>query len=232
MNTWRQLKSNWILIVLIAVMLPANYHWWTILAQQRSGPSRADERAVIGSKALPIVARASDGQWRRIAFSETGSAIVYVMSPQCGWCAKNMANVRQLSSSVDGRYAFVGLLTGSGDPTSYAKTNGLTFPVYTDVAESSKDAYKMIGTPQTIVIRDGFVVANWIGAYIGDREREIEALLSVKLPGLLLDAPNPATTTAAGCLGADGTWYSVGRRIKSDTGAQLCQPDGNWSKAR
>jgi hypothetical protein len=229
-NTWVQLRNNWLLIALALVLLPANYYWWAFLtAESRQAAARPDERAVIGQPAPPVIARDLDGEWRRLDFSATSHAILYVTSPQCGWCTRNIPNVKALAQAAAGDYAFIGLFSGTGDAREYRERHGLTFPLYTAVDDASRDAYKMIGTPQTVVIRNGVVVANWIGAYGGSRQRELEAMFAVSLPGILPDSPAPAAAARVGCLGGDGEFYSVGRRVTLASGVKTCGADGEWS---
>lgn len=230
-NAWMQVKSNWVLLLVAAVMLPTNYYWWTLLAHETNkSTSREAERAVIGAKAPPIIAQSPDGEWQRIDFSDTSNAILYVTSPQCGWCTRNIPNVRTLAQAVSGRYAFVGLFSGTGDARDYVRLHNLPFPLYAAVAESSREAYRMIGTPQTIVIENGVVVASWIGAYAGSRQQELQTKFGIALPGILSESTEIAgSTTRVGCVGADGDFYSVGRRVSSPGGIRTCGADGRWT---
>lgn len=58
-------------------------------------------------------------------------------------------------------------------------------PVYKDLTELSKLTYKLGATPQTIVVSpEGKVIKNWMGAYSGDKAREVEEYFNVRLPGL------------------------------------------------
>ena len=61
----------------------------------------------------------------------------------------------------------------------------LTFPVYTDIPKELGEAYKMFGTPQTVVVLPkAQVIRNWVGAYAGNQRSEIEAYFHLTLPGL------------------------------------------------
>jgi len=57
--------------------------------------------------------------------------------------------------------------------------------VYTDLSDDTKKAYKMGGTPQTIVVSsDGQVLQNWNGAYTGEQQKQVEEFFGITLPGL------------------------------------------------
>jgi hypothetical protein len=212
-NTWVQLRNNWLLIALAFVLLPANYYWWAFLtAESRQAAARPDERAVIGQQAPPVIARDLDGEWRRLDFSATSHAILYVTSPQCGWCTRNIPNVKALAQAAAGEYAFIGLFSGTGDAREYRERHGLTFPLYTAVDDASRDAYRMIGTPQTVVIRNGVVVANWIGAYGGQSGEGTGSDVRCLAPG------DPAGFFAAG---SDASWLCR-RRWKFLLGRPPC----------
>lgn len=63
--------------------------------------------------------------------------------------------------------------------------NGLKLPVYSGLPNETKEAYKISGTPQTIVVSpEGRVLQNWMGAYVGDKKSQVEAFFHVTLPGL------------------------------------------------
>ena len=50
---------------------------------------------------------------------------------------------------------------------------------------SEDNAYRLSGTPQTIVVSSrGEVMKNWNGAYVGDVKHEVESYFGIILPGL------------------------------------------------
>ena len=59
------------------------------------------------------------------------------------------------------------------------------FPVYTDLAAKSVVAYRLGGTPDTLVVSsDGTLLRHWKGAYSGSNKQEIEEYFAITLPGL------------------------------------------------
>jgi peroxiredoxin len=140
----------------------------------------------VGATVSPIKAHALDGQPDVIAYGEADRPVVlYVFTPQCSWCARNLANLKALLAHEQGTYRFVGLSLTDKEVKDYASKNGLDFPVYFNPTEEAMREYKLGGTPQTIVIsRDGKVLKNWVGAYTGQQQTEVEQFFQLSLPGL------------------------------------------------
>jgi len=67
----------------------------------------------------------------------------------------------------------------------YVAKNDLKLPVYSGRSPETLKTYKLRSTPQTIVIAsDGGVLQDWMGAYAGDQQKQVEAFFHVSLPGL------------------------------------------------
>lgn len=231
-NRWN--AGNWMLLIVVATVLGANVYWWSLLkAHTPAGQSRRAEVSLIGQEAQPIVARSSStGDWQRLEFpASSQDSIVYVVSPTCIWCARNNANVIALASAIEGRYRIIGLFLGSGDPKKYASEHRLTFPFYSEIASDARAAYRLGGTPQTIVISGGKIAANWVGAYGENRGYEIATFFGFKLPGLLADGPTPQDEAPAHCSVPDGGTYSPGAVRIAETGRVRCDKSGKWEPA-
>lgn len=154
--------------------------------RERIQTLKSEQRLVAGTFVPPI--RATDPDGRGVTISYTGdgiSTVLYVFAPDCGWCKRNIANVRAMAHNTPPRVRFIGLsLTGDG-LREYLSQNDLGFPVCWGISDDVKAAYKIGGTPQTILISDqGRVLKNWMGAYSGELKKEIEAYLGVTLPGI------------------------------------------------
>jgi hypothetical protein len=147
---------------------------------------KSEQRLVAGTFVPPIKAKGLDGQDVTISYTGDGvSTILYVFAPDCGWCKRNIANVKMLASSVSPNLRFIGLSLAGDGLREYMSQNDLGFPVCWGITDDVKAAYKMGGTPQTILISDqGRVLKNWMGAYSGELKKEIEAYLSITLPGV------------------------------------------------
>jgi peroxiredoxin len=143
-----------------------------------------------GTSVPPMEITSLDGTPAHIAAADVQTPTVfYVFSVKCHWCEQNLDNIRALSSSISGRYRFVGISLDRDDPkdvADYASKNGLAFPVYYAPSLATLRSYKLGGTPHTIVVSpDGKVINDWAGAYNLETRTEVEQFFAVSLPGLL-----------------------------------------------
>jgi hypothetical protein len=148
-----------------------------------------ERRLSIGASAPPIIAHTLDGTPTTITFSgHTLPTILYVFSPQCVWCTRNLDNVKFIESTLNGKYQFVGLSMSDTLLENYIANNNLSFTVYKNPDERSVSDFRLRGTPVTLVIsQDGKVVKNWYGAFAGNQKRDIENFFGVNLPGVKMD---------------------------------------------
>lgn len=141
----------------------------------------------IGTAVPPITVVRFDGQQEVISYQSATnqSTVLYVFTPPCTWCARNMDNLKALVEKESGQYRLIGLSLSDTGLGEYVAKNQLNLPVYSGLSAETLKVYKLGGTPQTIVVSpDGRVVQNWAGAYVGDQKSQIEAFFHVKLPGL------------------------------------------------
>lgn len=121
----------------------------------------------------------------RVNFADdTRPTVLYVLSPQCGWCRRNEANMKALYAADSDKYRFVGVSLVSQNLAKYVSDKREPFPVY---LLSSKDAVQLhvAGTPETVVVGpDAKVIHAWEGVYIQQNQAEVEKYFGVKLPGL------------------------------------------------
>jgi peroxiredoxin len=100
--------------------------------------------------------------------------IIYVFSPSCGWCAKNLSNIRRLYAMRHTDYDFIGVSLTTEGLSEYLKEAGLEMPIYSLPSDTDLHNYHFGGTPETIVIgADGIVEESWEGAYGGQNYAEI-----------------------------------------------------------
>ena len=146
----------------------------------------ANRELKVGTVVPPITAKRLDGRSETITY--VGSArptVLYIFTPQCGWCTRNLDNLKTLIDQKGNEYRFIGISLSREELEKYIADHQLTFPVYTDIPQEVGEAYKMGGTPQTIVIStQGQVIQNWVGAYTGDQKSQINAYFNVSLPGI------------------------------------------------
>lgn len=130
-----------------------------------------------------------DGLMETIDYTQARQSIVlYILSPICGWCAKNERSIRQLIAEKGQEYRFLAISLSEPGAAEYANAHPLGVPLYTGLSEDTKKAYRMGGTPQTIVVSPkGVVIANWNGAYRGKQKDAIEKFFGVELPDIKVE---------------------------------------------
>jgi len=147
---------------------------------------KAEQSLPIGSTLPPIEAFDLAHHLQVLKYDPaTPPTVFYVFSPQCGWCAKNAPNLRVLSESIRGRYRLIGLSLSSAGLDEYVAKQGMDFPIYTNLSPQSVAAYRLGGTPTTIVVSaEGKLLREWKGAYMGSAKHEIEEYFGVSVPGV------------------------------------------------
>jgi peroxiredoxin len=140
----------------------------------------------VGADVSPIEDKDINGNSVSISYSNINQpTILYIFTPKCIWCARNLKNVKALANETKGNYRFVGLSLSKNNLKEYVAANSIDFVIYTDIPSSVVAAYKLGGTPQTIVISpSGKVVKNWFGAYQESIASEVESYFKIRLPGL------------------------------------------------
>ena len=140
----------------------------------------------IGESVPPITARKVDGEIETISYSKSDRpTVLYVFTPACSWCARNLENIKTLRRLRGAEYRFIGLSLSREGVSSNLAVHGFDLSTYTDLSKDALEAYKLHGTPQTIVISpEGRVIQNWMGAYVGHQKSQIEAFFHVSLPGI------------------------------------------------
>jgi peroxiredoxin len=161
-------------------------------------PKPAERILTIGSTLPPIRLKALDGHQEWLSYqNSTQPTVLYVFTPSCSWCARNMDNFKTLLDKERGHYRFIGLSLSGETLPEYVAKNDLKLPVYYGVSSETLKTYKFGTTPQTIVVSpEGRILQDWVGAYAGDQKTQVEAFFRVTLPGLLIE-PESGTVTEA-----------------------------------
>jgi hypothetical protein len=137
-----------------------------------------------GTTATSFDALSPTGDHLRITFPTDVPTVLYHFSPTCGWCERNWANISELATRTEGRYRVVGVSTVAVSPT-FVRDRAIQFEVASMVSEDVARAYRLGGTPQTILVSaDGRVLQDWKGAYVGIQAQELEGYFGLRLPGL------------------------------------------------
>ena len=127
-----------------------------------------------------------DGNRYALAYgSDPRKVVMFVFSPRCGFCTKNMPNWIAIADTLDRksfRIVAVSIVSeGVKDYVSQSKLAGV--PIIAEVDPKSRLSYEMTVTPQTILIDStGRVEKVWIGLTLKDDRADIERSLKVKLP--------------------------------------------------
>ena len=144
------------------------------------------QRLKPGTAVPPLTARRADRidqTLETIAYAGSGRpTVLYVLSPTCGWCARNHHSIQTLVAAKGREYRFIGVSLIEQGAAEYAALHGFGVPLYTGLSEDARHAYRMGATPQTIVVSpEGVVVATWNGAYVGKRKEQVEQFFGVRL---------------------------------------------------
>lgn len=147
---------------------------------------KAEGQLSVGARVPPIEGRDPDGNVVSLRYQDSEKpTILYVFSPKCVWCERNFQNVTALVSGSSGNYRYVGVSLAMDTLKDYLSTHDYGFPTYVGVSDDVMRAYKLGGTPQTIVVsREGEVLKTWSGAYTGSNKEEIESYFNTALPGI------------------------------------------------
>ncbi len=179
-------------MVLSLILLVASVILNVALAEKLRGANNklskveTEANIAIGATLPDMEAKNLDGTFAIFSFSKSQRpTIVYIFSPSCGWCEKNLENIKELVEQTNKEYQFVALSTSNKNLAEYVAENNWKFPVFRDPSPATISAYKLGGTPRTIVIsEEGKVVKNWSGAYMANLQKDIEEYFQVKLPGI------------------------------------------------
>jgi hypothetical protein len=157
--------------------------------------ARVSAVSSVGHQVVPIEGFSSDGAPVLKPVGKDIPTVLYYFSPTCAWCDRNWDNIRALDRGANGRYRVL-LVTRARGVRQYLADRRLDLEVVEGISESVAEAYKLNGTPQTLVASiEGIVTHDWRGAFTPRMERQIEDLFGIALPGVTLPvtpAPAPA----------------------------------------
>jgi peroxiredoxin len=193
-NPVKATRYDWILLGILAVSLSVNVVLavgMARLAKSTPAPNAAGLRRTvpIGTVLPPLHAQRLNAAREIVRYESSDRPILlYVFTPSCQWCARNLANIHAVVTSATDRYRVIGL---SLDPAvkDYVDEVGFNFPVYVGPSPEVIEAYGLGSTPHTLVIApSGKLLKSWIGAFTGSQADDIEAFFGVRLPGLVAEA--------------------------------------------
>jgi len=128
-----------------------------------------------------MIARNLEEQPQTIRFDSTGKpSVLYVFSPTCHWCAKNLENIKKLYSLKHANFEFVGISLSPYNLQQYVSQTNFPMKVVESPAESDIKVLHLESTPETIVIdSSGTISKVWSGAYTSENSREIEHFFQI-----------------------------------------------------
>jgi hypothetical protein len=174
----------------INVLLAREITGLTAVIRQLKLEGRMAWQPHTGQIVPPIEARRMDGTRIKLDSIIAGDkpTIVYVFSPSCKWCDRNLENIRAVAARMGEKFQLVGLSVTERNLQEYVARSGLAFPVYAMMPSNESNLSR--GTPRTLVVsREGEVIASWFGAYGGGLRKKVEEYFQLSLPGLSEDEP-------------------------------------------
>ena len=183
-----RLREHWALTTLLlafGVSLSLNVALgWQIA--KLAPPRRGGVQVGTGFNGLAVKDRS--GTVGTLEFNDNRETLLYVLSPDCGWCKRNEANVNTLATSLSGRFRVVGLSIAAR-PLEFG---AYQFPVVTLNSGADISRLGLEGTPQTAMLdKNGRVKRVWVGAYLSPTKEQLEAELHVQLPGVSKEQAAP-----------------------------------------
>jgi peroxiredoxin len=151
----------------------------------------------VGDSVPTLTATDLTGAMATIDPRNTESTVLYVFAPACGWCARNLDNLRAVAEAAAKKgLRFIAVSITDDDVKDYAREHNLAMPVVI-ASPQSKSEYRLGATPHTLVIdRQGRVSKSWRGAFTGSTAKEISEFFGAALPGLIEVEPKAAEAAA------------------------------------
>ena len=181
-------KNDIFLLVLLLASLALNVYLGWKVKRLGGAPSASQNTVKLspGMSVQPITAMNLDGKQETISYAEHGKpTVIYVFTPSCSWCDRNNRNINTIVGLKRESFRFIGLSLADNGLSGYVDLHDLKFPIYRSLAPESIEMLGLGSTPQTIVISaDGRIIKNWVGAFGGGLEPEVEEFFGVQLPGL------------------------------------------------
>jgi len=183
---WR-LPGGWegLLVLLLLSSVGLNFLLASRISQQSKTLSivRQEGRLRLGEPVPPLQAKTLEGVAVVVKYDRP--TLIYVLKPDCPWCAVNTANINALAAAVGSTHAVFGVTLTTDKLTEHIESSAYAFPVLKEIEPLVALALKLGSTPQTIVVgTNGKVLHSWLGAYSGQTAKEIESFAGIRLPGL------------------------------------------------
>lgn len=195
MDLWRFKLSSlnsekFLLVLILSVSVGFNVYLAQEIKNQRNiwnllEADKAEHEITLGKRVSTLSAQDHTGQSISISHDPVKPTVLYVYSPDCVWCERNVQNIVQLYDIAKNEYNFVGLSIAKSDSEFVDEQNEFSFPVFFNPSDRSRLEYNIRSTPSTYVISpEGKIIKFWSGAYSDKLRPDVEKFFSVRLPGL------------------------------------------------
>ena len=185
-----QRKTDWtkligvVVLVLLTVecafLIFQNRQLKSVIAAMSAGSGERREALKTGDIVDPFAITTLDGKSAELNYPDsTRKYLLFVFSTTCPHCEKNYSRWSAISDSIRGTGCdVIGVSVHSVDQTqTYVKSKAGGFQTVCVTDTSFGRRYKIVGVPETILIRGNRTVEkSWIGELTADNIKEIEAL--------------------------------------------------------
>lgn len=176
-TTRRYSTLTLVLFVSISINVTLGVYAYRHLRPSPSG--RIVRPLQIGQQIAPFAARSLDGSPVLVRFERR--TVLYVIAPNCQWCAKNTANIHEIWKAAHRTHDVIGLSLSQHNLPRYMQEHPLPFPVLV-VDDAIRDRLGLGVTPSTIIVSPaGTVIHRWNGAYVTSGQA-VEKYFGISLP--------------------------------------------------
>jgi peroxiredoxin len=192
----RTFAQSWFVLAALGASLCINLY---LGLKTPAGHAQTRSSLGIGKHLGDLSVESPEGRKAYFRWADDSRPVVlYVFSPDCAWCNRNLKNIRELHRQRKDSYRFVGISLTNTGLAEYVRLTALDFPVYVNAYELRTDGalakFGVTGTPETAIVGpDGVVKDFWPGAYGGRIQEQIEAKIGVHLPGLPRSGSTPVS---------------------------------------
>jgi hypothetical protein len=139
----------------------------------------------VGAHLTTLYAKGVDGRASAIRLDSNDSkgTILYLFSPDCHFCSKNLQKSHALYLAIHDKYRFVAISLKDQDVPKYVRDNHVKYDVTYGLSADSEKQLNIAATPTTVVVSPaGAVLAIWHGAYDGKTKDDVEKYFDLVLP--------------------------------------------------
>jgi len=170
----------------LALSLGVNVYLGLVIVRPKGGPSA--HSMSVGAAFPALTLHDLSGKEVRVVWpsSDNKPTVIYIFSPTCIWCQRNLENFKAMGDPARSEYRFLPISLTSSGLSRYVQKYGLVFPVFAEPVAAQGGAFAYSGTPETLVISpNGTVKRVWRGAFTGSVKSEVESYLGLRLPGVI-----------------------------------------------